>query len=200
MPAGRTAGTAGMRRHLTTSAVARLLGVAVGSVSNWIDQGKLKAGKTPGGHRRVATADLVEFLRRQKLPVPAELVSPPRILVVDDEPSVTQWLAETIRSRHPDYEVVEAHDGFAAGELVGSLRPDVVILDLRMPGLDGFEVCRRIKANEATSGMAVIAITAYPSPEAERRALECGASAYLTKPLDVPVLLKKLAAALRRKR
>jgi len=189
-----------MRKNLTTSAVARLLGVAVGSVSNWIDQGRLKAGRTPGGHRRIAADDLVEFLRHQKLPVPAELVAPPKILVVDDEPSVTEWLAAEIRARRPDWEVVEAHDGFRAGELVGSLRPDVVILDLRMPGLDGFEVCRRIKAGPKTKDTAVIAITAYPSPEAEERILACGAQAYLTKPLDTEALMAELASAVRRRR
>jgi putative two-component system response regulator len=65
-----------------------------------------------------------------------------------------------------------------------------------MPGMDGFEVCRRIKARPDTRDAVVIAITAYPSPEAERKALECGAAAYFVKPLDISSLMAKVTAAL----
>ena len=189
-----------MKKALSTSAVARLLGVAVGSVANWIDQNKLKAGRTPGGHRRVVVEDLVEFLKRQKLPIPPGLISlPPRILIVDDEPSVTKIIAAEIKAEHPDYEILEAHDGFSAGQMVGSLKPDVVILDLRMPRVDGFEVCRQIKSDKATKDAVVIAMTAYPSPQAKERILQCGAKVYLTKPLDMVVLMKELEAVLSRR-
>ncbi len=186
-----------MKRTLSTTAVARLLGVAVGSVSNWIDQGKLKAGRTPGGHRRVAVPNLVAFLRRQKLPMPPELGGfTPTVLIVDDEPAVVHWLAQEIRDRHPEYEILEANDGFAAGELVGARRPDVVILDIRMPGMDGFEVCRRIKAREQTSEAVVIAITAEHSEKVEREALACGVSACLAKPVDPADIIARLEDAL----
>jgi len=186
-----------MKNTLSTVTVARLLGVAVASISKWIDQGQLKAGRTPGGHRRVAKEDLVAFLRRQQLPVPPELISsPPRVLVVDDEAAVTKWIAEEIRARRPEYEVFEANDGYSAGEIVASAKPDVVILDLRMPGLDGFEVCRRIKAGQNTRDTAVIAITAHHSKKVERRILESGARAYFTKPLDADELLSEIVLAL----
>ncbi len=186
-----------MRRTLSTSAVARLIDVAVGSVANWIDQDKLKAGRTPGGHRRIAVDDLVAFLVQQKLPIPPQLApAAPKVLVVDDEPAVTEWLAGLIEQEWPDYEVLEAHDGFSAGELVASTKPEVVFLDLWMPGMDGFEVCRRIKSNEGTKDTAVIAITAHYTPEAEERILSCGAQACLTKPLSVAAVGEELARAL----
>jgi len=186
-----------MKKTLTTSGVARMLGVAVGSVSNWIDQGQLRAGRTPGGHRRIETEDLVTFLRKQELRIPPELLpEPPKVLVVDDDTSLTQWLAEEIRERYPDCEVLIAHDGFSAGKLVGVRKPQAVLLDLKMPGLDGYEVCRRIKSNDDTSGATVIAMTAFPSPEAEKQILECGACACLTKPLDLEALLQKLGEIL----
>ena len=155
-----------MKRLLSTTTVARLLGVAVASVANWIDHDQLKAGRTPGGHRKVTVEDLVEFLQRQKLPIPPELLQrKPRILLVDDEPAVTQWLATELRVAHPEYEVHEAHDGYVAGELVGAWKPDVVILDLRMPGMDGFEVCRRISSKPENKGTTIIAMTGRPSPK-----------------------------------
>jgi excisionase family DNA binding protein len=84
-----------MRDTLSTSKAARLLGVAVGSISNWIDRDQLKAGRTPGGHRRIAVNDLVDFLHRQNLPVPPELnPAPPKVLIVDDDENVVRLLSE----------------------------------------------------------------------------------------------------------
>jgi CheY-like chemotaxis protein len=174
--------------------------VAVGSVANWIDQDQLRAGKTPGGHRRIMVQDLVTFLRERNLPVPAELVpARPRILIVDDELSVVRWIATEVAAERPDCEVLEAHDGFAAGQFVGTHRPDVVILDLRMPGMDGFEVCRRIKGDPLTRHATVIAMTAFFSPEAEKEIQECGAAACLNKPLEIDVLLQQMERALARR-
>ncbi len=182
---------------LSTSVVAKLLGVAVGSVVNWIDQKQIKAGRTPGGHRRVTVDDLLVFLQERNLPIPPELKSGrPKVLVVDDEPAVARWIVAEIRAERPDYDVLEAHDGFAAGQIVGSCKPDLVILDLRMPGMDGFEVCRRIKANPQTRHAAVIAMTAYSSAEAEQNILECGAQACLGKPLEIEALLQQMDQAL----
>lgn len=174
-----------------------MLGVAVGSVSNWIDQGSLKAGRTPGGHRRVETADLMDFLRRQKLPIPPELSSArPKILVVDDEPAVRKWLVAELSLAFPQAEILQADDGFSAGEVVGARRPEVVILDLRMPNMDGFEVCRRIKAEPRNRGVGIIAMTAYSSPEAQTEILKSGASVCLDKPLDLAVLTRHVSQCL----
>ena len=176
-----------------------MMGVGVVSVVNWINRGELKAGVTPGGHRRIAPADLIEFLRRHNLPVPQELTpSAPRVLIVDDEAGVRAWIREEILERHPDYEVKEAPDGFTAGELVAAWKPDVVILDLRMPGMDGFEVCRRIRAREESRNAVVIAMTAYHSPGAEKNILECGARVCLAKPLDVRSLMAEIEKAVGR--
>jgi len=186
-----------MAKNLSTFAIAAMLHVDPGSVANWIDRELLKAHRTPGGHRRVAVEDLIQFLREQKMPIPEELRSDPtRILIVDDEPAVTRMIAQTITATCPDYEVIEAQDGFRAGTLVSTLRPDVVILDLRMPGMDGYDVCRLIKSADSTKHAEVLAITAYPSPESEKRILECGARVCLTKPLDMDVLLKEINGSL----
>jgi len=184
-------------KNLSTFAIAQMLHVDPGSVANWIDQNLLKAHRTPGGHRRVAVDDLIAFLREHKMPVPPGLQDTPiRILVVDDEPAITQLVARAISGSHPDYEIVEAHDGFRAGQLLATMKPDVVVLDLRMPGMDGYEVCRLIKSQESTKRADVIAMTAYPSPENQQSILECGARVCLSKPLDMDLLLREVDAAL----
>ncbi len=186
-----------MKKLLSTSSVAKLVGVAPASVSNWIDQDHLKAGRTPGGHRRIEAKDLIEFLRKQNLPIPKQLsVWTARILVVDDEPNTVKWIADELQADRPDFQVLEAYDGFAAGEIIGFERPDVVILDLKMPGLDGFEVCRRVKSRDDGHAIAIIAMTAYHSPAAEQRILEAGARVCLPKPIAWEVLLKEIDAAL----
>jgi len=186
-----------MAKNLSTFAVAEMLHVDPGSVANWIDQKLLKAHRTPGGHRRVAAEDLLTFLREHQMPIPPEMNTPPtRVLVVDDEPAVAKLVARAIRNAHADFEVVEANDGFRAGTVVATLRPDVVILDLRMPGMDGFEVCKLIQAHDRTKHAQIIAMTAYPSPENEARILECGARCCLPKPLDFDLLLKEIDASI----
>ena len=182
------------KKDLSTFDVAQMLGVDPGSVANWIDQGRLRAYRTPGGHRRVAAADLLAFLKGHNMPIPRELADRPvRVVVVDDQPPMTQMIAKAIKRAHPECEVVEAHDGFQAGAVIATLRPDVVILDIRMPGMDGFEVCRMIKGHAATRHAKVVAVTAFPSEEAEASILACGASLLLPKPLNLPRLVGEVS-------
>ncbi|MCK5113434.1 MAG: response regulator [Phycisphaerae bacterium] len=186
-----------MARSLSTFAIAEMLHVDPGSVANWIDQGLLKAHRTPGGHRRVVMDNLLAFLKEHKMPIPPELgPTPVKILVVDDEQAITKLIVRAIKSKHSDYEIVEAHDGFQAGTLIATMRPDVVILDLRMPGMDGYEVCRMIKAQDTTKHAEVIAVTAYPSPESQQQIIDCGARICLAKPLDIEQLLAEIEKSL----
>jgi excisionase family DNA binding protein len=174
-----------------------MLGVSVSSVSKWIDDGTLVAGRTPGGHRRIEAGELVAFLRRQKLPIPAELQPPPpKVLIVDDEKSFIKWLAEEIRTRCPGVEVLAAMDGYSAGEIVASEKPEVIILDLHIPGMDGFEVCRRIKTNPLHSGAVVIAVTGDPTHANRARILKLGASMCLAKPFEAAVVVGEINKAL----
>lgn len=181
------------RKKLTTFQIANMLGVSDQSVSNWIDAGQLPADRTPGGHRRVEPQDLIGFLKRQGTRIPPELQdAPPTILVVDDEPDVARWLANTLREHlPPDCRFLTADDGFAAGKLVTAERPDLVILDLYMPGMDGFEACRRIKQDPETQNTRIIAVTAYPSSDAERAIRAAGAEGYLPKPPDPDELAER---------
>ncbi len=181
------------RKNLSTFAVAKLLEVDPGSVANWVDSGMLKAHRTPGGHRRVAGQDLVTFLREHSMPIPEGFVDPPvRVVVVDDEPDMASMIAKAVRIAHPEYEIEEANDGFQAGSLVATLKPDVVILDLRMPGMDGFETCRMIKNGDEAQRPEVIAVTAFPSEESQQEILDCGARLCLSKPLDLGELVAEV--------
>ena len=129
------------------------------------------------------------------------------VLVVDDEAPIREVIAESLARRTNPYEVTTAADGFEAGRLVATFRPDVVLLDLRMPGLDGFQVCRTIKGDSETASTVVIAMTGYHTVETEARILECGAVRCLSKPIEpsavgavLDSVLEQAAAAKRRRR
>jgi two-component system, OmpR family, response regulator len=186
-----------MKRTLSTTKVATLLGVSVGSVKNWIDKGHLKAGRTPGGHRHVAAGDLRAFLERQGLPVPPELQpASSKVLIVDGDPDFRRWTAEVVGQARPGLEVYQANDGYDAGGLVSRERPNVVLLDLRMSTIDGYDVCRRIKADRETQEAVVIATAEDWNDDARQRILGCGAKACLTKPISAEMLVGILDEAL----
>jgi CheY-like chemotaxis protein len=126
-------------------------------------------------------------MRENGIPLPEDLREGSgrrKVLVVDDEAGIRDVLAEHLTTRPNPYEVLTAADGFEAGRLVVTFHPDVVLLDLRMPGLDGFQICRTIKADPDTAGTIVIAMTGFYSPETEARILECGAVRCVAKPIE----------------
>jgi len=176
----------------TTFETAKLCHVSPLSIINWVNAGRLPAFRTPGGHRRIRREDLVRFMKDNGIPLPTELQEgsgKPRVLIVDDEGLVRDTLSEFLKDRSgTSYEVLTAADGFEAGRLVSTFKPDVVLLDLRMPGIDGFQVCRTIKAAPESTGTAVIAMTGFYSPEIEARVLECGALRCFAKPVDPETL------------
>ncbi|MFP5513447.1 MAG: diguanylate cyclase domain-containing protein, partial [Alphaproteobacteria bacterium] len=109
----------------------------------------------------------------------------PKILVVDDIPSNVHVLSRILKD---DYDIYFATDGEKALDLVQARMPDLVLLDIMMPGMDGFEVCRRIKADPATHDIPVIFISAKSEVEDETRGLEVGAIDFITKPISPPIV------------
>jgi response regulator NasT len=119
----------------------------------------------------------------------------PRILIADDDRVVLFTLAEGLREA--DFEVIEARDGLQALALCRSEAPDLALLDIRMPGLDGLELARRLR--EETK-VPFLFFSAYNDEAFVSRAVEIGALGYLLKPLNVPALLPMVRTALARSR
>jgi CheY-like chemotaxis protein len=111
-----------------------------------------------------------------------------KILVVDDEPSVRLLLRE-ILSKH--YIVFEAHNGKEAINITNTQIPDLILMDMMMPEMDGLTACHTIKTNEITKGIPVVMVTAVDYELNKKISLEIlGADAYITKPFNMPELLK----------
>ena len=116
-----------------------------------------------------------------------------RILVVDDQAKIRRFMRSTLVSE--GYEVSEAKTGEAALEGIRELRPDLVVLDMNMPGMGGLEACRAIRRD---SNIAVIMLTVRNSEEDKVAALDAGADDFVTKPFSTPELMARIRATLRR--
>ncbi|MBI5367619.1 MAG: response regulator [Planctomycetes bacterium] len=181
-----------MMKLLTTRDAAGICGVTAMTIIRWCEEGRLRAYRTAGGHRRIRSEDLESFCRSTGIPLPDEaLPAAPRVLCVDDEPAVLDLFRATIEGMPDGFEVATAADGFEAGRLVSTFRPGLVFLDLYMPGLDGYEVCRRIKGDRDTRGITVVAATGHASKKNVDRILECGAVRCLEKPVS-PSLIEEV--------
>jgi two-component system response regulator VicR len=173
---------------LTTGQIAKICRVDPRTVTRWIDEGVLKAYELPvTGFKRVRIEDFLTFLRSHKIALPDEFLSllRPRILVVDDEAGVRSAIRRTLS--YPDdtaYELEFAEDGFEAGRKIAAFKPDLVVLDVLMPKLDGFSALRSIRGQAETRHIKVLVISSL-IPDSERdRALDHGADDFLSKPFD----------------
>jgi len=183
------------KQSFSTSEVARFCHVTPDTVRKWAEAGRITVFKTPGGHRRIRRDDLLRFLRENQIPIHSDLQEDGvRVLVVDDEQAVAGVIQRFLERCNRSFEVAVAADGFDAGHRVGTFQPSVVFLDLLLPGVDGFEVCRRIKTSASTSNTKVIAMTgAYERATADR-IVELGASMCLKKPFTQDDLRSALSS------
>ena len=169
---------------LTPREVAQQLGVSPVTVRHWALDGKLEFISTPGGHRRFLQQHIDKFVNAHG--VNKAKTSTPKlcVLIVENDIDLSSYLNDFIESMDAPIDSAVANDGFEAGELVHEFNPDLVLLDLMMPTLDGFSVCQRIKQNPKTKHIRVIAMTGYPSDDNVQRILDAGAEACLPKPLN----------------
>ena len=179
--------------YYTTYQVAKYLGVSLPTVVNWVNSGLLKAHRTPGGHRRIAHNDVIGFARANEYPIARELAdasgSRKKVLIVDDEKDFSDLVREYLKVKG-EFEVEVADSGFQAGFTVARFKPDLILMDLMMPDMDGFEVHRTLRDDPETRHVPVIACTAYRDPDVDRRIREERFDGFIEKPLKLDALLE----------
>jgi two-component system chemotaxis response regulator CheY len=111
------------------------------------------------------------------------------ILIVDDDPSIRRLIATTLEDIS-GYRLEEAGDGAAAVTQALEAKPEIVFLDVDMPGVDGIDACRRLRSDPATAGATIVMLTGDSGPQAEHGALQAGADLFLTKPFSPLHLLR----------
>ncbi len=176
------------RRFFTTSEVARYCAVTNDGVLKWIKSGKLRAFSTPGGHYRVSSEDFREFLQKYDIPIDEGFFSGASksrsVLVVDDEADIREIVRRVLKELEPNLRIEEASDGYEAGIKIGAMQPDLVIMDIMMPRVDGLSLCRSIRENPDTRSIKVLAITAFPEHDSIRKMYDAGADLCLMKPIQ----------------
>jgi excisionase family DNA binding protein len=184
--------------NFTVSQAKTYCRVPMETVINWLDTGRLHVLKTEGGHRLIAKEDLDHVLRDLGLPVPGEMKSEGRkkILVVDDDKIILETLVQALEEDGHGYDVYSAADGFEARLQIAHFKPDLLILDIMMPDIDGYEVCRKIKSTPAEKDTKIIVLSAYLDAGAFEQMKKYGADACFSKPLPLAQLKREVAKML----
>jgi len=178
---------------MTPAEVAKRLGVSPVTVRSWVNKGWLKSQRTAGGHRRFRWEEVEKLVSND----PERLArnNDVRILVVDDDRQFRSFILDTLALLLPDAELRYAADGFQAGMVMASFKPDLVLFDYAMPGLNGAAVLHIIRDDSTYRNTQVVAITGLPSEENLYELKKAGAETILQKPISVQeirLVLEKL--------
>lgn len=180
------------------SEIAKICMRPVSEIQSWLEKSRLASFTLPGGHIRVAHESLREFLVQNHVAEPETWKlekQKPKVLLVEDDPDLLEIITELLKEENW-LDVRSENNGFTAGLQIAGWHPDLILLDFLMPGITGFEVCRRLRSQETTCDIPVLALTSLSSEEDRLAIFESGASDYLGKPFHSAVLIKKVKALL----
>lgn len=181
------------KKSYTTHQVSRFCDVYPTTVIKWIKEGILPAFTTPGGHRRIKREDILNLMNKNNMPIPEELTkgNKYRVVVIDDEQKIRRMI-QMIFLAEDDFEVRTAASGFEAGTIISNWEPDIILLDFLMPNVDGFEVCRRLKADDKTKDIPIIAVTVLKGEKELKKMRNAGITDYISKPFKSEELVHKI--------
>lgn len=148
------------REGLSLGKVARHCGVTRKTILRWVNENLLQSFALPSGHHRVPREEVVRFLREHDMPVPEELdvKRTKSVLIVDDDANIRRILVDLFKGH---FDVSETANGIEACLAIGAKRPDLLMIDYRMPHMDGLEVIRQIRRNPKLRDMKIIVISAH---------------------------------------
>lgn len=189
-----------MDDHYSTLEVARLLGMAVRSVQMMVDRGELEAWKTPGGHRRISRQSVERWrASRQaggaKAPAPAAR-NARRVLLIEDSKHFQNLVSLLVQHGFPQVELHVADDGIAGLAMVGQLQPEVLIVDILLPGIDGAALITSLRSHHQFKGCRLIVVTSLDEAARAPYAFALQGVPVVHKPQLVTALPPLLTAAL----
>jgi len=183
------------QKYFSTSEIADMLEVNRYTVSLWIDHGEMKAMVTPGGHKKVARDEVARFIRERGGVAPAGLESENeiKIYIVDDEQDVSRYLSKCINLVFSGIKTVIFDNPVPALIEIGKSIPNMALLDIYMPDMDGINVCRMIREKKETGNIKIIAMSGKPDRNLINRVMEAGADEFYYKLSPIEDLIKAIS-------
>jgi len=181
------------KNYLSPREVARLLMVSTATIRLWASKGDIKAKVTAGGHRRFKIDDVKNFATKRNIQLNITSDNKVKILVVDDDVDFAKYLKILLELKIKNIEVEVSFDGFDAANKLIDFSPSILLLDLKMPNLNGFQVCKHVKENPLQQHIRVIVVSGDVNDNDIDEVTKLGAETCLAKPIDIPTLLKQLA-------
>jgi excisionase family DNA binding protein len=182
-----------LKQVFTTGEVAHICKVSQQTVIRCFDSGRLQGFRVPGSRfRRIPRAALVAFMKGNQIPMDQLESGKKRVLVVDDDEAIVEMFNELLE-RDGRFEVRTASTGYDAGILTEQFRPDILLLDYKLPDINGTAVCRTIRSNPAYTHMQIIVISGVADPDEVAELKAAGADEFIRKPFDINAIINRIA-------
>ncbi len=175
----------------TTGEAAKICKVSQQTIIRCFDNGSLKGFRVPGSRfRRIPWNELYNFMRDNGIPTDALESGKRKVLIVDDDPDLVELLSDAF-ARDGRFEIKTANNGFDAGMLVKEFRPDLVVLDIMLPDINGKEVCQRVRGDHSLEAVKIICISGMVEQDKVADLKAAGANDFMQKPFQVEKLLDR---------
>ena len=186
----------------TTRTAAQRLGVSLRTVQLWVDSGILQAWKTPGGHRRVTISSVQKLLQQGGKQVVHDPIQDQGFvaLLIEDDADLLRFYEQTISSWELPLNLVSAENGYEGLMRIGELQPNLIITDLIMPGLDGFDMIHSLRANPLLRDTDIIVMTSMASMEIDDRGGLPKDCSILFKPVSFSQMRSQVVISMKRTR
>ncbi len=186
-----------MKSVYTTGEVADICKVSQQTVIRCFDSGKLKGFRVPGSRfRRIPRDSLLTFMKDNSIPLENLDTGKRRILVVDDDEAILEMITELL-GRDGRFEVRVARGGYEAGLVTQEFKPEAIVLDYKLPDIDGTRVCRTLRANPQFAEVRIIMISGVADPDEIAELKTAGADDFLRKPFQIDELINRIVGMLK---
>lgn len=181
-----------MKSVYTTGEVADICKVSQQTVIRCFDNGKLRGFRVPGSRfRRIPRESLLVFMKENGIPLDSLESGKRRVLAVDDDDAILEMLVELLE-RDGRFDVKVARGGYEAGMLTQQFQPEAIILDYKLPDIDGHRVCRTIRSNPQFTNTKIIIISGVADPDEIAELRSSGADDFMKKPFQIDELITRL--------
>ena len=180
----------------TTGQAAKICKVSQQTIIRCFDSGQLKGFRVPGSKfRRIPREQLLSFMRENGIPIDSIETGKRKVLVVDDNLDLAELLVSVLEG-DGRFDTRIANNGFEAGMMVKEYRPDVIVLDVMLPDINGKEVCIRVRSDESLDNVKIICISGMVEKNKIKALLAAGADDFLQKPFEMDVLISRMCKLL----